>query len=138
MINSNLQQKAADIEAKLDSMLRLSYINLQPYANHINWPVGETRNVDGSFSTKIAQDDDHMIFKVSIPAGVSFHIHHHDMIEHCVVTRGCLADDMQPGKIWRAGEVCTYNIGKSHIPRNPGPGKLVLQVIFHNPKSITL
>lgn len=132
---NELTEKATQLEATLDSMLRLSYINLQPYANHINWPVGETRDIDGSISTKIAQDIDHMIFKVAIPPGVSFQIHHHDMVEHCIVIRGVLADDMQPGKVWKATEVCTYSIGRSHTPRNAGKDTLVLQVVFHNPRS---
>lgn len=104
---------------EINGMLSHDFDGLQTWQSmHQEWSLYETRNLNGSESTKIFQTDHIMRFFVKIPPTGNFLNHWHDCSEICKVLSGSLAD-RKSGLIARVNDFLVFSKGQNHDPYNP-------------------
>lgn len=91
-----------------------------------NWPVGESRNIGGTTSTKLLDKKNLMVFRTFIPD--AFPHHYHDFDEFNIVLNGQYDDGI---KKYEQGETIHYKPGEWHAVRSVGEKQLEIIVIFY-------
>lgn len=114
---SSLLVMIEDMERRMREGMDLDYRNLQTWNMMLPWPVGEEKNLDGTLSRKVYQDDHMMIFDFVSPPGASFNPQWHDCQEVTIVTSGQMADMINPG-LWTKNQIYVMEPHRKHQPYN--------------------
>lgn len=119
------------INLKVKSLSKMSFTNYQSWDTLSIWPLGETRNINGTINKKTYEDDNRIEFNTTIPPKTFFEEHWHDFNEKCVVLAGFFSDKLKPEKIYSIGETAFYESNEIHTPGNPSNIETcILRVIF--------
>lgn len=93
--------------------------------------VGEQINADGNPSTLDELTDDWATWITTIYPSGGFGSHWHLEEEYCDVLKGELVDELNPSRIYKAGETAYFPGKVRHVPANPSAiNKTLLRVRF--------
>lgn len=123
-------KKISNLVGEITDLLHHDFNSLQGWVAILQWPVGETRVINGTYNTKIYQDQKTARFVTQMPPNAKFSQHWHDCTEMCRVLAGVLQDEIT-GTKWRKDALAIFPKGSNHIPINPSAtNTLWLEVTF--------
>lgn len=111
-------KKISSLISNIHTMIDYSFDDLQSLASVLDWPVNESRNINGTLSTKIFQSGKLSRFITHLPPKTGFPEHWHDCSETCTVLSGRLGDKTSK-KTWQRNETAIFSRGQKHSPYNP-------------------
>ena len=124
---NELQTKLKQLTEKVEEMRKITFSNIVDWNQLISIPVNETGILDGTFNTKLYEDDCCIIFKTTIPSKVTFPYHLHDFLEQDLVIKGELEDI---SKKYKKNDWMVYEPYVGHEVKNISDKNASIIVIF--------
>ena len=127
-MSNKIQEKLNLLTKEICKIQTMLIHSLLTWKELSDWAIGESRNIDGTLNYKVWEEDNIMIFKTTIPDGVSFPRHWHNFKEQNYVIEGFYNDASNKAS---KGEWVKYEELEKHLVENKDKElDLKIMVIF--------
>ena len=122
-----LAAKLKQLTEKVEEMRKVIFANIVDWDQLVSISLNETVMIDGTFNTKLYEDNCCIIFKTIIPPKGIFPYHLHDFLEQDLVIKGELED---LSKKYKKNDWMVYEPYVGHEVKNTSDKPASIIVIF--------
>lgn len=121
--------KARSLITEISNILDLDINALLGKRALKKWPLNVSQNFNDIISTKIFSKENLVRLRIEMPPNKSLDLRWHDCLEKCTVVSGVLADQEQPLKKWKKGQVCIIEKMQKHKLYNPSSTEVLHLIV---------